>query len=114
MKRKFEIIDGRLNVLQGYLWYDTDTKEFSMRTADKYIDCDNLFFNVLHKQGIRDVPQHIVDRWIDGRIIPPNRQGLYDILKEMGVTEYDRFTMLKYNDAVCQMDSSYIREIEPK
>lgn len=111
MKRKFEIIDGRLNVLLGYLWYDTKTKEFSMRTADKYVTCANLFFNSLHEQGIRDVPQHIVDCWIEGRIIPPDRQGLYDILQEMGVSEYDRFTMLIHSGGVSQMDKAYIKEV---
>lgn len=47
----------------------------------------------------------------DERIIPPDRQGLTDILKEMGATEYDRFTLLIHNNAVCQRDNLYIREV---
>lgn len=114
MKRKFEILCGRREVhqVEGYLYYDTDTKQFSMQLARRCFKGFSIFFQILYKRGIKDVPQHLVDRWVDNRIIPPDRQGLYDILKEMGITEYDRFTMLLYNNGICQMDSSYIREVE--
>jgi hypothetical protein len=75
-----------------------------------YSDID-WFFEIMQERKIIDVPQHLVDMWVDGRIIPPNRQGIEDILREMEVNEYDRFTMLKYNDAWCQMDTTYIQEI---
>lgn len=112
MKREFEIYNYKFKEVQGYLYYDTDKDRYSMRLLPSYKgmhpDCT---FMELNKQGIVYVPQDIVDMWVHNRVIPPNRQGLEGILKEMGLSEYNVFDLLMLTGGTCELDYSGLREI---
>lgn len=117
MKRKFEIRDEkRDDSFMGYLYYDTDTDKYSMTLPESYKDTlgdvlPEIFFDECNKQGITEVPDYLVDMWIRGRVIPPNRQGIKGILAEMGMTEYNVFDMLIYCDGRCFKDKLYLKEV---
>lgn len=50
-------------------------------------------------------------RYITDRIVPPERQNISDILKEMGKKAYDPFEMLVWCGGKSCMDDTYIEQI---
>lgn len=110
MIRKFRIYNEKFKTDEGYLFYNTETEQFSMKLLPEYEGYVDIFFKELNKQGIIDVPQHLVDMWVRGRVIPPNRQGLRGILDDLGMKEYNVFDLLVYGNGRCQMDYSCIIE----
>lgn len=112
MIREFEIYNEKFKEVQAYLYYDTETKKFNMQLLKDYTGLHpDIIFLELYKQGIVDVPQHIAQMWAEGRVFPPNRQGLQGMLEDIGMTEYDVFEIMLYGNGRCQMDYSCIREI---
>lgn len=114
MIEKYKIFNERYKELEGYLYFNDETEQFSMTILENYDgkrpDC---FFKELNKQGIVEVPQHLVDMWVRGRVFPPNRQGLQGMLKDMGMVEYNVHDILVYGNGRCQMDySCIIREFD--
>lgn len=112
MIEKYEIYNEKFKELEGYLYFDSDTEKFSMTILDDYSGkTPDVFFVVLNQQGITEVPQHLVDRWVHGRVIPSNRQGLRGMLDAVGMKEYNVHDILVYGNGRCQMDFSCIRRI---
>lgn len=109
MIEKYKIYNEKFKELEGYLYFNTETQQFSMTILDDYSgknpDC---FFRELNKQGITEVPQHLVDMWVQGRVFQPNRQGLQGMLADIGMTEYNLHDILVYGNGRCQMDFSCI------
>lgn len=109
MIEKYRIFNEKYKELEGYLFFNTETQQFSMTMLEDYTgkhpDC---FFKELHKQGVVEVPQQFVDMWVEGRVFPPNRQGLQGMLEEMGMKEYNLHDILIYGNGRCQMDFSCI------
>lgn len=109
MIEKYKIYNEKFKELEGYLYFNTETQQFSMTILDDYNgknpDC---FFRELNKQGITEVPKHLVDMWVQGRVFPPNRQGLQGMLADIGMTEYNLHDILVYGNGRCQMDFSCI------
>lgn len=114
MIRKFEILNEKFNnELNGYLYYDTEKDKYKMKLLKSYKGKHpEIFFRVLNEQGVVDVPDYLVNNWVQGRVIPPNRQGLRGILDEIGMKEYNVFDLLIYCNGRCHMDSLCIREIK--
>lgn len=114
MIRKFEILNEKYNdELMGYLFYDTEKDSYSMKILESYDGKHpEIFFRVLNEQGVINVPDYLVDNWVHGRVIPPNRQGLQGILEECGMKEYNVFDLLIYGNGRCHMDSLCIKEIK--
>lgn len=113
MIRKFEIYNYKFKETEGYLFYNTETDEYSMKLLEDYTGKHpDIFFKILHDQGVVDVPEYLVDVWVQDRVIPPNRQGLEGLLKERGMTEYHIFDLLMYAMGRCQLDYSTLVEIK--
>ena len=109
MIEKYKIYNEKFKELEGYLYFDTETQKFSMTILDNYNDKNpDCFFRELNKRGITEVPQHLVDMWVQGRVFPPNRQGLQGMLADIGMTEYNLHDILVYGNGRCQMDFSCI------
>jgi len=47
-------------------------------------------------------------RWIRGRICPPGRHNIREILKDNGLNEYDEFGLLMITKAKCDKDNLYL------
>jgi hypothetical protein len=112
MIEKYKIYNEKFKELEGYLYFNTETQQFSMTILDDYSGKNpDWFFRELNKQGITEVPQHLVDMWVQGRVFPPNRQGLQGMLADIDMTEYNLHDILVYGNGRCQMDfSCVIRE----
>ena len=46
------------------------------------------------------------------RVVPPDRQNIGMIMREVGMTYYSEFPLLVYTSGRCAMDEFYIEEIE--
>lgn len=111
MIKHYKIIDGKDNILQGVLTFNTDTKQFSITLDEGFKGNGDAYFNALYKKGYREVPQHLVDNWVSGRVIPPNRQGLEGILADIGMTEYNLVELFFYSMGKCDIDETYVEQL---
>lgn len=109
--RRFEIYNELYEEVEGYLTYDTETGKYAMKVVD-VAEHPSIYFEVLRQRGIVDVPEHLVDMWVQGRVLPPNRQGLQGLLEKIGMHEYNVFDLLVYGSARNQMDYDCIRELD--
>jgi len=112
MLRNFALRDGDLNDKQvGIFTYDTKTKQFSMKINED-IPKDEL---PLSLEGFVNRQKYLLSnenvlRWIRGRICPPGRHNIREILKENGLTEYDEFGLLMITKGKCDKDCLYLDE----
>jgi len=49
-----------------------------------------------------------LEQWISERIVPPTRIGIDDLLKQMGLSEYDPLSILKFTSARHTSDTCII------
>ena len=113
MLRNFSIHDGNMGGIQvGTFAYDTESRRFSM-TISKDVPTDDLplsleRFAFRHKY---ELSHEDVLRWIKGRICPPGRHNIREILRDNGLSEYDEFGLLMVTMARCGMDELYLEEM---
>jgi hypothetical protein len=112
MIEKYEIFNEKYKEIEGYLTFDTETEKYTMKILDNYENKHpDIFFSELNEQGITDVPEHLVNMWVEGRVFPPNRQGLQGMLESIGMTEYNVHDIMIYCNGRCDMDFSCLRRI---
>ena len=112
MLRSFALIDGNLSGAQvGTFSYDTATGWFSM-TINKEIPPDDLPLSLegFAIRGKFDLSHEDAMRWIKGRICPPGRHNIREILRDNGLKEYDEFELLMVTMAKCDLDELYLVE----
>jgi len=112
MLKSFVLRDGALNDKQvGTFTYDTNMKQFSM-TISEDVPKDEL---PLSLEGFVNRGKYILSnenvlRWIQGRICPPGRHNITEILKDNGLDEYDEFGLLMVTKGKCDKDDLYLDE----
>jgi len=110
MLRSFAIHDSDLDDKQvGTLSYDKETNMLAMTIA-KDIDKTDL---PLSLEGFVNKNKYVLShedalRWIRGRICPPGRHNIREILKDNGLKEYDEFELLLLTNAKCDKDALYL------
>lgn len=73
-----------------------------------------MHFAPSYKRGVRTINSEISLMWVKARIVPPDRQNIGDILKDLGMEFYDEFKLLTYNNGLSSQDDYYIEEIQEK
>ena len=112
MLKNFALRDSALNDRQvGTFTYDTNLKQFSM-TIREDITKDEL---PLSLEGFVNRGKYILSNdnvlsWIRGRICPPGRHNIREILKNNGLNEYDEFGLLMVTKGKCDKDDLYLDE----
>ena len=112
MLRNFALRDGEQNDRQvGIFTYDPQMKQFSM-TISEDVPKDEL---PLSLEGFVNRGKYILSnenvlRWIRGRICPPGRHNIREILKDNGLNEYDEFGLLMITKGKCDKDDLYLVE----
>ena len=112
MLRSFALKDGSLGGKQvGTFTYDTAALQFSM-TISKEMPVDDLPLSLegFAAKGKYELSHEDVLRWIKGRICPPGRHNIREILRGNGLREYDEFGLLMVTKAKCDKDELYIEE----
>ena len=113
MLRSFVLNDGNLDDMRvGMLTYDTGTRQFAMQiTADVQPDDLPLSLEGFAHRGKHELTHEESLRWIRGRICPPGRHNIREILRANGLEEYDEFGLLMLTKAKCDKDELYLVEI---
>ena len=112
MLRSFAIHDGNLGCIRvGSLTYDTEARRFAM-TIDNSISPADLPLSLegFAFRGNYNLSHEDVLRWIKGRICPPGRHNIREILRDNGLEEYDEFSLLMVTKAKSDMDELYLVE----
>jgi len=113
MSRNFALCDGNLSNRQvGTFSYDTVTKQFAM-TVSKEIPPEDLplsLENHANRQRFELSHEQTLS-WIRGRICPPGRHNISEILRDNNLEHYDEFALLMITMAKCGMDDLYLVEI---
>ena len=66
---------------------------------------------ILHEFAQRGVPT--IDaawslRWVQARLVPPERQNLGEVLRENGLSDYDELKLLELTGGRCSQDACYL------
>ena len=112
MLKSFALHDAdRENRQIGTFTYDTELKQFSM-TVDSKIPPEDLplSLELLVFKGNYEIGHDDTKRWVSGRICPPGRHNIREILSEVGLKEYDEFGLILATKAKCGKDALYIVE----
>ena len=115
MLRIFAVHDGSLGGRQvGTFVYDTVSKQFSMTIA-KDVQSDDL---PLSLEGFANRQKYSLAhedalRWVRGRVCPPGRHNMRDILTDNSLKEYDEFELLMLTMARCDKDDLYLEPRSP-
>ena len=116
MLRNFALCDGSLGGRQvGTFAYDTAAKQFAMTITEDVPETDLP----LSLEGFASRQKHVLShedalRWIRGRICPPGRHNIREILRDNGLDEYDEFGLLMVTGARCGKDDLYLVEQEER
>ena len=108
-KREFEILNSR-DELQGVL-IAKGKNEFEIMLDKQNTDALDIAFRQWKDKGFTVVPENLSKSWVEERVIPPNRQGIEEVLIDFGIEQYNLLDMLLATNGRCQLDSSYLREI---
>jgi len=113
MLRSFALHDDNLGGKQvGTFSYNTATKLFAMTIA-KDVSIEDLPLSLegyVNRQRY-ELSHEDVMRWIRGRICPPGRHNIQEILRDNGLSEYDEFELLMLTNARCGMDDLYLIQV---
>lgn len=63
------------------------------------------------RTGETEVDPNVCRLWVEGRIVPRNRQNLGEILRRMGLTYYDPPSILVCTEGRTDGDEFYVREV---
>jgi len=112
MLHSFALCDGDLNDKQvGTFSYDTETKKFAMTIANDIAIAElPLSLEGFASKGKFTLPHEDSLRWIRGRICPPGRHNIRDILNDNDLSEYDEFALLMITNAKCDKDALYFAD----
>jgi len=112
MLKTFGLYDAALNNKQvGIFRYDMENKQFSMSIFKDIPIADlPLSLDIFASNGKYELSHKDVMTWIRGRICPPGRHNINDILKELNLQEYDEFEILMHTKARCDKDELYLLE----
>ena len=66
---------------------------------------------ILHEFAQRGT--HTIDatwslRWVQSRVLPPERQNLGEVLRENGLSDYDELRLLELTEGRCSQDACYL------
>lgn len=112
----FEIRDkAQKGRLLGYLFYYEKSKRFFselLEDTDEWT-CPFIFSGFV-KKGNYSIDSIWSGKFVNQRIIPPDRQNLGSILRENGLKEYDEFKLLQLSEGRCAQDELYLVRIQDK
>ena len=91
----------------GILSYDTETKKFSFKKISKNKkDYPLPFF--IHTPFNDDVEDDILYNYLEERVIDKNNMGINEVLDMLGLSEWNLYDILKYNNGKTNRDMFWI------
>ena len=111
---KFAIKNGYYNgKTVGYLYYDEKKREYEIEIPQdvKSYEAPLILSDFIKKRQDR-IGKDWSYRWVNQRVIPPERQNIGQILKANGMKEYDEFKFLVLNEGRSCQDECYIVRLD--
>ena len=99
---RYKIYENEQHVGFFNVSYSVDGRTF---TADLF--APSMAF-ILMPDGQGHVTHEKIKSWLIDRIVPPTRIGIDDLLRQMGLSEYDQLSILKYTSAKHASDAGWI------
>ena len=100
---------------EAWLEYDESSKEFRVTVSP---DADTtllpLTVEAFAKRGQYEIGPDWSLNLVRERIVPPSRQNIGSILKNLGLEFYDEFPLLLASQGRCSQDDCYIEEVTPQ
>lgn len=98
--------------LWAILIYDEKADRYGVEIPEN-IDPDHLpaILGILARKGIYSVQDKWARRFVKERVVPPNRQNIGMIMRDVGMTYYSEFPLLVYTQGRCCMDEFYLEEL---
>ena len=94
------------------LTYDEETREYHIEVPEDVESRElPLIIADLVDMGQRSIGPYWSLRWVQGRVVPPERQNIGEILREHGMEYYDEFPLLVDGRGWCCQDECYLEEI---
>ena len=114
MLHNFVLHDGdHNNKAVGTFSYDSENKRFAMVIFDNIPTADlPLSLEVFVNKSKYALSHEDTMNWIRGRICPPGRHNIRDILRDNGLNEYDEFGLLMVTGARCDKDALFLQNAE--
>lgn len=96
----------------AYLVYLEASKSFYIEIADD-ADAWDLphVLSSFARRNVRTIDGFWSRRWVQYRIVPPERQNIGQIIRDSGLKEYDEFSFLMRSMGRCEQDDCYLEEI---
>ena len=113
MLRTFEIINDSLepSAEHAVLTYDDETDQYAVHIPETVGNNDlPAILSLLAKQGIRELNDTWARRFVKERVVPPDRQNIGMIMRQLNMKRYSEFPILEYTSGRCCMDEFYLRE----
>lgn len=101
------------NQVWAKLTYNTDNKEFHI-SIPRDIDLikSPIMLSLYAENGKFELDAQQSLYWVRERLIPPERMNIGEILRGIGLTEYDEYKMLLALRGRCVQDDMYIEEVQ--
>ncbi|MDR3037546.1 MAG: hypothetical protein LBU31_03970, partial [Coriobacteriales bacterium] len=110
MQKRYSITDNN-HIDYGLLTYDTNNKAWHIEINPERTWDDTPFSLAIYiKKGIYTLDEAQSLSWIRDRLLPPNRQNINYILKEIGASEYDEMAFIQITKGVSPNDSLFLVE----
>jgi len=93
----------------GLLIYDVGTKVWHIEiNPARTWDDTPLSLAIYIRNGIYSLDEKQSLSWVRERLLPPNRQNIHHILREMGISEYDEFAFIRKTRGVSPNDGLFL------
>ena len=97
----------------GYLYYDETAKNYRIEIPDDVKSAEApLILSDFIRKGKRELDHKWSLRWVQGRVTPPERQNIGQVLKNNGMEFYSEFPLLLKNQRWSCQDECYIVQIK--
>lgn len=96
----------------AYLLYYEMPKMFFIEIPEQTTEWEApLLLSSFVKKKMYTVDAYWSKKWVQQRVIPPDRQNLGEILRKNGMKEYDEFDLLMLAEGRCAQDECYIESV---
>ena len=109
MQEKYTILRESNTALTGYIYISNNKGTIELNPKAEVNDIP-FNFRREFRQGIYQIDSQSVFEWIVQRIPPQYRQDITDVLKELGLKEYNEFELFKVYRGKSVRDDFYIKK----
>lgn len=114
--RVYALYDESLNTQKAlaYIFYYQKSDDWYIEISDDVNSAWELPIILDHffEQGYKTVDEYWSRKFVEQRIVPPDRQNLGAILKNCNLDTYDEFALFEIADGRCAQDDCYIEKIK--